>query len=192
MAGLLCGVPGSNDRLGLTATSAPLGPFPFPATPATPAAGMRHGDDTELSGPVRARGRQRARIPGNSSKRAGVPQKIKVSGNRRRRALNCTRRPHSYHWRGQLHCFVRLRLRSSFDREHSSPAYAPTPRKSATSPLGNHGAGSRCRRHTLYDRTTRTSEPDLRFGHVRRLLETPHSGPRGRSPWTRWLRLLRP
>ena len=56
MAGLLCGVPGSNDRLGLTATSAPLGPFPFPANPATPAAGMRHGDDTELSGPVRARG----------------------------------------------------------------------------------------------------------------------------------------
>src|SRR5713101_5888243 len=80
----------------------------------------------------------------------------------------------------------------SFDREYSSPAYAPTPRKYATSPLGNHGAGSRCPRHTLYYRTTRTSEPDLRSGHVRRLVETPHSGPRGRSPWTRWLRLLRP
>src|SRR5437667_9660435 len=93
---------------------------------------------------------------------------------------------------GQLQPLVRLRLRSSFDREYSSPAYAPTPRKYATSPLGNHGAGSRCPRHTLYYRTTRTSEPDLRSGHVRRLVETPHSGPRGRSPWTRWLRLLRP
>src|SRR3984893_12260095 len=83
------------------------------------------------------------------------------------------------------HCLawrrLRLRLRSSFDREYSSPAYAPTPRKYATSPLGNHGAGSRCPRHTLYYRTTRTSEPDLRSGHVRRLVETPHSGPRGQS-----------
>ena len=30
----------------------------------------------------------------------------------------------------------------SFDREHSSPAYVPTPRKYAISPLENRGAGS--------------------------------------------------
>src|SRR5438067_10729200 len=47
----------------------------------------------------------------------------------------------------------------SFGREHSSPAYLPTPRRYATQPLGNRCAGSLCRRHTLYDRTTRTSAP---------------------------------
>ena len=66
----------------------------------------------------------------------------------RRNSLECRYRqparnldPEKSGWRpGQLQPLVRLRLGSSFDREYSSPAYAPTPRKYATSPLGNHGA----------------------------------------------------
>ena len=40
-------------------------PCPIPANPATPAVSMCQRDGTELSGPVRARGRQRAPSSGN-------------------------------------------------------------------------------------------------------------------------------
>ena len=49
--------------------------WPVPI-PATPAGSMCHGDDMEPAGPGRARGRQRARIPGNSPQRGRhSPQK---------------------------------------------------------------------------------------------------------------------
>ena len=66
-------------------------PFPIPANPATPAVSMCQRDETELSGPVRARGRQRARISGNPPNGLTSPPK-KVSANRR---PHTPARPHS-------------------------------------------------------------------------------------------------
>ena len=76
MAGLFRGVPGGTPSRA-DGNLCALSPFLCPANPAIPAGSMRQEKATERSAPVRARGRQRARISGKSPQRAGVPQKNK-------------------------------------------------------------------------------------------------------------------
>ena len=59
-----CALPARLRRLRLW----PLGPCPFPRTPRPPLRACVRGKTRSLSGPLRARGRQRARISGNPTK----------------------------------------------------------------------------------------------------------------------------